>query len=143
MVTYTVKSEESRQMLLNAVKARKLPFTADIIKGRKRTQEQNRLAFKWYGEIAEQLEDRTRDEVRAECKLEIGVPIMREREEFREKYDSIVRPLPYEQKIALMVEPFDFPITRLMTTEQLTRYLDEMMRRWSGRGVVLTMPEAA
>jgi len=143
MVTYTVKSEESRQMLLNAVKTRKLPFTADIIKGRKRTQEQNRLAFKWYGEIAEQLEDRTRDEVRAECKLEIGVPIMREVESFREKYDAIVRPLPYEQKIALMVEPFDFPITRLMTTEQLSRYLDEKMRRWSGRGVVLTMPEAA
>tara|TARA_Y100000310_G_scaffold339667_1_gene433021 strand:+ start:3916 stop:4347 length:432 start_codon:yes stop_codon:yes gene_type:complete len=141
MIAYPVHTEAARAMLISAVSAKELPFTVDIVRGRRRSQEQNRLAFRWYGEIADQLDDRTRDEVRAECKLEIGVPIMREVESFRTRYDSIIRPLSYEHKLALMTEPLDLPVTRIMTTEQLGRYLDEMARRWSQRGVILTTPE--
>jgi hypothetical protein len=104
--------------------------------------EQNRLQRLWINEIAEQLNDRTAEEIRAECKLTLGVPILRaENEAFCEAYDRHIRPLPYEQKLALMAEPFDFAVTRLMTTEQKTRYLDAMHRHYSAQGVILTDPE--
>ena len=76
------------------------------------------------------------------CKLTFGVPILRaENTWFREKYDEVVRPLPYPQKLALMMEPLDMPVTRLMTTEQKTRYLDAIYRHFAGLGLVLTVPD--
>ena len=109
--------------------------------GTKRSLRQNKLQRLWMNEISQQLGDQTPEEVRGYCKLTIGVPILRaENERFRERYDKIVRPLPYEQKMALMMEPLDFPITRLMTTKQATAYLDGVHRHFSEKGVVLTDP---
>jgi len=97
--------------------------------------------MKWMGEIAAQLGDQTAEEVRGYCKLTIGVPILRAvHEGFRERYDAIVRPLPYEQKLALMMEPLDFPVTRLFTTKQATAYLDGVHRHFSEKGIALTDP---
>ena len=92
-------------------------------------------------EISEQLGDRTPEEIRAFCKLTLGVPILRaENEGFREKYDLIVRPLSYEQKLSIMSEPLDLPVTRIMTTKQKTAYLDTIFRTFSEQGIVLTLP---
>ena len=141
MTTRSVSTESERVSLITLLRKRPLPFSVEITKGRKRTSEQNRTAFMWYSEIAEQMGDRTPTEVRGECKLRFGVPIMREASEsFREAYDRVVKPLSYEQKLALMVEPFDLPVTRIMHTPQLTRYLDEIHREYSAQGVVLTIP---
>jgi hypothetical protein len=118
-----------------------LPLTVAYRQGDDRSAEQNALAFRWYGEIANELGDRLPHEVRAYCKLHHGVPIRREDEDFREVYDRIVRPLPYEAKLALMVEPIDFPISRDMTVKQMTRYLDAIQAEFAH--VRLTMPEAA
>lgn len=124
------------------LQTREMPFTVSIAKGKKRSNRQNRTQRLWMNEAAEQLGDRTPEEVRGICKLTIGVPILRaENEAFREKYDAVVRPLPYEQKLALMMEPFDFPVTRLMSTKQKTAYLDEVNMKLAAQGVVLTMPE--
>jgi hypothetical protein len=72
----------------------------------------------------------------------MGVPILRaENELFCERYDAIVRPLPYEQKLAIMMEPLDLPVTRLMTTEQKTRYLDHIHKHFTDLGLELTNPE--
>lgn len=60
---------------------------------------------------------------------------------FRPEYDALVRPLPYEHKIKLMMVPFDFGVTPLMTVKQQTRYLDAVQRHFSEQGVVLTDPE--
>lgn len=107
-----------------------------------RSIEQNKLQRRLIGIIAEQLGDRTAEEVRGECKLTLGVPILRaEDETFREKYDAIVRPLAYEQKLALMMEPFDMPVTRLMTVKQKTEYLDAIFRHYSELGVMFPVPE--
>ena len=141
MTTRVINSEADRTLLLQFVKAHKLPFTADIVRGKRRSVEQNHLQRLWLNEAAEQLGDRTPEELRGECKLTLGVPILRaENSTFREKYDQFVRPLPYEQKLALMMEPFDFPITRIMTTKQATVYLDSMHRHFSEKGIVLTDP---
>ena len=93
-------------------------------------------------EISEQLGDRTPEEARGYCKLSFAVPILKEENEaFRDKYDEVVEHLNYEAKLSLMQEPLDLPVTRLMTTAQKKRYLDEIARHFSEQGVVLTDPE--
>lgn len=109
----------------------------------KRSAEQNRLQWLWLQE-AEQQGDMTAGEYRAHCKLHVGVPLLRaESEHFRERYDAVVKGLDYETKISLMAEPFDFPVTRLMTVEQMTRYLERMRQYLAAQGVTLTAPEQA
>ena len=143
MTTRIIKTEQDRTLLIQFVKTQKLPFTVDIVRGRRRSVEQNRLQRLWLNEAADQLGDRSAEELRGECKLTLGVPILRaEHEVFRKKYDRHVRGLPYEQKLALMMEPLDMPVTRLMTTDQKTRYLDAMSRMLLEQGIVLTDPEA-
>ena len=80
MVTRSVKNADDLTLLITYLKGRKRPLTVDITEGRDRSGEQNRLAFKWYGEISEQTGE-DREDVRARCKLEIGVPILREAHE--------------------------------------------------------------
>ena len=136
-----VTTEQERRMLIKLIESQKLPFTANIQRGSIRSYEQNRLQRLWVKEISEQLGDRTPEEARGECKLTIGVPILRaEDEEFRVQYDRLIRPLPYKDKLACMMEPIDLPVTRRMKTDQKTRYLDGIFRLFSEQGVILTIP---
>lgn len=138
MTTRVVATEADRQGLMRLLQAREMPFTVEIVKGKRRSVDQNRLQRRLLNEIAEQT-GQTAEEVRAYCKLTIGIPILRaESELFAQKYDEHIRPLPYETKLAMMAEPFDFPVTRLMTTAQKTRYLDEIQRHFGEQGVVFS-----
>lgn len=120
-----------------------LEITVDDKPNSKRSLDQNRLQHKWVNELSLQGDMRAED-YRAYCKLHIGVPILRnESEEFRSRYDSVVRPLPYETKIELMKVPFDFPVTRLMSKKQKTQYLDAVYQYFSGQGFHLTRPDDA
>jgi hypothetical protein len=142
MTTRVIGSEKDRDVLLKLMRSQQIPFTVEIVKGRRRSVEQNRLQRLWTNEIAEQLGDRTPEEARGYCKLTIGVPILRaENELFCLAYDKLIRPRPYEEKLALMMEPIDFPVTRKMTTGQKTRYLDGIVQHFGEQGVVLTQPE--
>ena len=142
MPTLIIKTERDFGDLLNAMKLRKLPLTVTYQNGKHRTEEQNRLQRAWCNEIAEQLGDRTAEDVRGLAKLTMGVPILRaENDEFREKYDRILRPLPYEAKLECMTEPLDFPVTRLMNVSQKVRYLDHMHRHFLEMGLELTQPD--
>lgn len=136
-----VETEQARGMLVKFIQSKNLPFVATITDGKGRTTKQNKLQRKWTVEISEQLGDCTPEEVRAYMKLAIGVPILRaENEAFRVRYDEVVKPLPYGVKLALMAEPLDMPVTRLMTTAQKKKYLDEVFRHYSEQGLVLTVP---
>jgi hypothetical protein len=139
----TIRTEADRQDALRLIQARHLPFTLSIAKGAKRSVEQNNLQHRWFLD-AEMQGDKRAEGYRRECKLHCGVPILRaEDEEFREKYDRIIRPLPYEQKLELMGVPFDFPVTRLMSVDQKRRYLDDVSQRLTSQGIRLTEPEHA
>jgi hypothetical protein len=141
VTTRFLETDHDRRMLIRFLEDQPLPITVALTKGGKRSLRQNKLQRLWINEIAEQLADQSPEEVRGYCKLTIGVPILRaENDTFRERYDAIVRPLPYEQKLALMMEPLDFPISRLMTTKQATAYLDGIHRHFSEKGIVLTDP---
>ena len=128
--------------LANLLAGCKLPITITWSKGATRSLAVNRLAQRWFADIATQLGDRTHEDVRAECKLTIGVPILRaENEAFRLSYDRIMKHLPYEAKLEA-VKAFDLPVTRLMSSAQMTAFMDEMQRRWSAQGIRLTDPQA-
>lgn len=142
MTQRIVRDAKDLELLLRFLKGHKLPFTANIVKGVPRTIAQNKLQRLWMNEISEQLGDQTPEEVRGYCKLAIAVPILRaENEEFAAKYDAIVKPLPYEQKLSIMQEPLDLPVTRLMTTKQLAKYLDTIYKMFTEQGLKLTDPE--
>ena len=140
-MTWVIKSEGDRTLIRDEIAKRKLPFTVNIAQGKWRTHEQNKLQRLWMKEAAEQLGDETAEEKRAYCKLHLGVPILRaENEEFCEKYDRLIRPLPYEVKLEYMATPLDFPVTRLMTTKQKKQYLDAVYQHFRSLGVALTEP---
>jgi hypothetical protein len=140
-LTRYIEDAYQRDMLIKLLKEQVGPYTVTITRGKRRSTRQNRLNRLWAGEIAEQLGDRTAETSRGELKLQFGVPILRaENEAFCEAYDRVVKPLPYETKVALMCEPLDFPVTRLMNTSQEHRYLNEIYCFYTDKGVVLTVP---
>lgn len=142
MTTRVLKSKADVELAKTLLDNAPLPSTMTLVKGKRRTEEQNRLQRLWLNEAAEQLGDHTAEEYRGYCKLHFGVPILRgEDEEFREKYDRIIRPHSYEDKMTMMMLPLDFPVTRLMKTGQKKRYLDDVYVHFTGLGVKLTDPE--
>lgn len=139
MVTRSVKNPDELALLKVYLDGRKRPFTVEITEGRDRSTEQNRLAFKWYAEISSQTGE-DREDVRARCKLEIGVPILREaHEKFRATYDRLIRPLDYPEKLAL-IRDIELPVTSLMNVTQMSEYMDIVFRRHAEIGVELTIP---
>lgn len=137
-----VSTEQERQNLVRFIEAHQLPFVCATKKGSKRSLDQNRLQRLWVNECTAQWDGMTAEEVRGFFKLTLGVPIMRsESEVFRQKYDRILKPLGHEQKIELMMEPLDLPVTRIMTTKQHSVFLDHIQRFASERGWVLTQPD--
>ena len=134
-----IRTEQDRKMFIRYIEQKPLPFTATTKDGDKRSLPQNRLQMLWCKKAAEQ-GDHTDEEYRAFCKLHFGVPILREDEDFQAKYDKTVKPLPYETKLELMAEPFDFPVSRLMQVPQMRRYLDAIYQHFTGKGFQLTDP---
>lgn len=126
---------------LAAVRANALlssqPFVVQVV-GPKRSLDQNAISHALYAQIAGQLEDQTVQEVRAECKLRYGVPILRAgSEEFRAQYDKVIKPHDYPTKLAIMEW---LPVTSLMSKEQFSEYLDCVIREFSKQGVSILMP---
>lgn len=117
----------------------KLPVTVEWVQGRDRTRDQNALQWLWATEAAQQLGDRTADEIQRDWKLRHGVPILREDSaEFRAIYDKAIRPLPYEQKLEAMRF---IPVSSEMKVRQMIRYLDTIERECVENGIRLTAPD--
>lgn len=141
MTRRIVETEYERRQAIRFIEGHKLPMTIGIEAIGKRSARQNRLNRQWMLDIAGQMEGWSAEYTRGYCKLHFGIPILRaDDEEFCREYDALVRPLPYEHKIKLMMVPFDFGVTRRMTTKQQTAYLDAVHRHFSEQGVALTDP---
>ena len=105
----------------------------------KRSLDQNSLIYAIYKQIAEQAEDQSLREIRHECKLRFGVPILRAgNEKFKAMYDKAIKEtLTYEEKL----EAMEFlPVTMLMTKPQGTEYIDTIIREYSRQGYSLLHP---
>ena len=143
MSTRTIKTPDDAKMFYAWLAGMPMPYTISVRKGVQRSTAQNRMQRKWCAEVAEQREDLTAEYVRGYSKAHFGVPILlAEDEEFAEKYEIAIKPLPYETKIAIMQEPLDLPVTRRMNVAQKVRYLDAMHAYWTTQGIHLTSPEA-
>jgi hypothetical protein len=141
MVTRVLRSVADRDDAWKLVESYGLPCTLNVKKGKDRSTEQNRLQRLWLNEAADQL-GQSAEELRAYCKLHFGVPILRnEDEDFRAAYDRVIRPHSYEDKLCMMAIPLDFPVSRLMTTGQHKRYLDDVYGHFTAQGVKLTEPD--
>lgn len=141
MVQRFIESEFGRQSLVRFVEKQDLPFTISFAKGGARTSKQNRLLHLWIGEIQQQKDEESHEWWRGYCKLELGVPLLRNEDEaFKQAYDTTVKPLPYETKIRCMMEPIAFPVTSRMTTKQMTQFLNEVHRHFAEQGIELSIP---
>jgi len=140
MATISLRTEHDRQQAIKRIQNAELPATLSIKKGAPRSLDQNRLQQMWNMELSEQ-GDMTMEEYRAYNKLHFGVPILRESDDFRQQYDTTIKPLTYEQKLEIMKTPMDFPVTRLMTVKEHKRFLDDIYTYWTGRGFRLTDPD--
>jgi hypothetical protein len=99
--------------------------------GKARSLDQNAIAHVFYEQVARELREDTALQVKNFCKLHYGVPILRaEDEEFRALYDLVIKPLSYERKLAAMSA---WPVTSLMSKDQLSQYLTAMQEGYAGR----------
>lgn len=117
------------------------PMTVSQTAGENRSKAQNRTIHMWYSEAATKLGDTTFEDVRAECKLQFGVPILRRDDAaFLLDYDTNFKPFSYEVKRKLF-KTLDPAITSRMTVKQLTEYMEAMRKHFAQIGVYLTDPE--
>jgi hypothetical protein len=101
---------------------------------------QNKLQRKWCKEAAAQ-GDMTAEEYRGYCKLHFGMAILcRDSDQYLAACQKVLGGLTYEQKLALMMQPHDYPVTRGMTKRQKTEYLNECYQHFTGLGFRLTEP---
>lgn len=136
-MNHRIRNEHQRAIAVKAITDASLPCRVEIHEGEDRSTEQNRLAFKWYGEIARQ-RHMTPDEAHRRCKLRYGVPILcRDSEAFCGVYERVLAPLSDEAKLDAMhiVE-----VSRLFSVAQMLEYLDTIYREQSMGGIRLTDP---
>lgn len=130
-----------KRRALQTIEARNdFPFRVAVLDGAMdRSQRQNRLLHKWFREVADYRQDVTDKEVKAECNLLFGVPILcRDDDEWRLMWEYIAKSLNYEFQIKL-IRRSKIPITSEMTMKQLNEYMTEMEREYAM--VNLTNPE--
>jgi hypothetical protein len=106
----------------------------------KRSEAQNRLSHLWYREISEQGEEYTPDQIKCRAKKHFGVPLLlADSEKFNAAWLKAIQAFPtYEEQVDELL-PF-FPVTSLMTTEQMSRYLTDFYRV-QGQKYALTDPK--
>lgn len=109
-----------------------------VKKGKVRSLDQNAISHAWYEQIHRELREQSVLQIKAQCKLLYGVPILRaEDSDFRESYDARIKNnFTFEQKLILLES---FPVTSLMTKKQLSQYLEAMQAGYRGR-VALEFP---
>lgn len=108
--------------------------------GKGRSVDQNSVSHCWYAQVARELREDDARGVKRYCKLHFGVPILRaEDDDFREAYDgSIKSSLTYEQKLVAMDM---LSVTSLMTTRQISQYMEDVQDHYRKHGVQLEFPK--
>lgn len=140
VTTAYANSEQSLSKLIGDLRElwREHKYLRVTIKtGKDRSLDQNAILHAWITQIANELREQTAAQIKAECKLVYGVPILRaEDEEFREFYDRAIKWMTYEQKLDAMAF---VPVTSIMTVKQLSQFLAGMQEGYRGR-VALEFP---
>jgi hypothetical protein len=144
MATHVINSDESAQRFIGVIREQYMAhrfLRVSVKTGKDRSLPQNSLTHAWYGQIARELREDDALGWKCYCKLHHGVPILRaEDDEYRETYDAVIKPLSYEKKLVAMKH---WPVTSIMTKEQLSKYAEAVRDDFRNRGVMLEFPEVA
>jgi hypothetical protein len=141
MPSRSIKSIAQLRNLFTFISTQKLPMRISWVLGDDRSTKQNNLMWLWVADIEKYLGDTDAATIQATMKLEIGVPIMRAASEsFRQKYDEIIKPMTYEQKIICMRD-FGFSVTSEMTIKQMNQFLDHVWQKYTALGIELSNPD--
>jgi hypothetical protein len=139
-----LRDSSDKKSLFNLLQGMELEYPIDVLIKRAtkdRTSAQNNTQHQWYRD-AEAQGDMKAWEYKAFCKLHFGVPILRRDSlAYRQKYDKIVKGLPYEHKLLLMAEPAPYPVTSAMNVAQKSAFLEEVQKHFTELGFVLTDPK--
>lgn len=142
MTEIVVNSEPSLQLALGDIRqlfAQHKYLSLAVRCGTDRSLPQNSFTHAWYGQLARELREDDEAGWKSYCKLHHGVPILRqESPDFRTAYDASIKLLTYEQKLQAMRF---FPVTSLMTKDQLSRYAEAVQKDFDARGVRLEFPK--
>ena len=139
MTTRILKTDADRIGWVRFIEAQPLPVTVSLLKGAKRSNPQNKTAAMWYGQISAET-GQTQAEVKAECKLRYGLPIMeRDKPEWVEKWSPLYGPLLYHLRLRMFEA---IPLTSLLTTRAMGEYLDAIQKEYRAQGIPLVDPEA-
>ena len=140
MTTLLINSTESLQRTFGDLRDLFTQYKflrLNIKAGTDRSLPQNAITFAWYGQIARELREDDAMGWRCYCKLHHGIPILRTDDEFRASYDAVIKPLAYEKKLIAMK---CWPVSSLMTKEQLSRYAEAVQADFRDKGVNLEFP---
>lgn len=96
---------------------------------RNRSVEQNAVSHGWYAQISRELGEDTPGEVKSECKLLYGIPILRADPDFDVFYRHLDR-LSYTDRLAAMKY---IDVTSLMNTTQMQEYMTAMQDAYADR----------
>ena len=96
-----------------------------------RSLNQNSLWAIWYGQIARELKEDTVEQVKRECKLLYGVPILlAEDDTFRRVWEAKFASDTYEQQLFMMRY---LPVTSLLKRGQGVIYTEALQRAYADR----------
>lgn len=144
MSTHIINSDESAQRFIGVIREQYMShrfLRVSVKTGKARSVPQNNITHVWYEQIARELREDDALGWKSYCKLHHGIAILRaEDEEFREIYDSTIKSMSYEQKLKVMRF---FPVTSLMSKEQLSKFAEAVRDDFRNRGVMLEFPEVA
>jgi hypothetical protein len=139
-----LRDSSDKNSLFNLLQEMELEYPIDVLikrASKDRTSAQNNTQHQWYRD-AEAQGDQKAWEYKAYCKLHFGVPIMRRDSlAYRQKYDLILKGLPYEHKLQLMAEPHPYPVTSAMNVAQKSAFLEEVRKHFEEIGFLLTDPK--
>lgn len=101
----------------------------------KRSLDANALSHIWYREISTQLGEDTIADVKSFCKLNFGVPILRQHEKFNNFYVTFFAHLSYPKQLAAMKY---LSVSSIMDRPEMRLYMININNHFSRRGVVLS-----
>lgn len=115
------------------------PITVSYMVGFDRRAAQNRLMWKWAGEVEKQRPGETMGGIQREWKLIHGVPIAREDHQFTEFWYEHFEFTAYEYQLKAMRY---IPVTSNFKTGEMARFLECVQRDCIENGFQITDPEA-
>lgn len=131
-----VKSEEDFPMVEDAMRKYLEKFgkiIVNVIDARRRSDLQNRLMHALYREIGKQLYGKDEEFAKCECKLTIGVPLLREtNEDFKKIYDFNLKKLDYEAKLQVISV---INVTSILNMGAAHQYIEKIYDDYAQKGV--------